>query len=486
MLEKYAVCLSLCAVALSNVIHPADKPRMLVLSDMGNEPDDAESFVRLMLYANEIDIEGMIATTSIWLQSSTNEKHIHEVLSGYSDSLPNLQQHATKANPYPSFEYLTSITTASLPLYGLAGVGSLDLANNATDLIIAAADVSDPHGRPLYIQLWGGASCLAQALWIVRATRTPAQLKKFLSKIRVYSISDQDDAGPWIRREFPTLPYIVSVHGVNQYALAAWGGISGDSYYGFKGGDASIVTMDWVRKNVQVNGSALGSWYPDFAYIMEGDSPAFLGLIPTGLNYPSEPSWGGWGGRYTKTMDSGANHFSDVVDWVNSTTDGQLHISNHATIWRWRSAYQNDFAGRIQWTLNKSKKANDPPEVYVAGGDKTWNPVFLNTTAGSTITLNATSSLDPDGDALTFSWMQYREVGLYQHNLELEMPSGYLDFHGTEATSALQVTFPPDVSFFGLLYLDKRDFHFILSVSDNGVPTLTRYRRVVVTVYNNV
>jgi hypothetical protein len=38
--------------------------------------------------------------------------------------------------------------------------------------------------------------------------------------------------------------------------------------------------------------------YPDVAYGMEGDTPAWLSLVPNGLNEPEHPDWGGWGGRY--------------------------------------------------------------------------------------------------------------------------------------------------------------------------------------------
>ena len=93
----------------------------------------------------------------------------------------------------------------------MAAVGpGQDVARRRT-LIISAADRADP--RPLWVPAWGGTNTLAQALLHVRATRTPAQLDAFVSKLRVYTISDQDDAGPWIRREFPTLHYIaIAVH----------------------------------------------------------------------------------------------------------------------------------------------------------------------------------------------------------------------------------------------------------------------------------
>ena len=48
--------------------HPAsaqEKPRIFVLTDIENEPDDAMSMVRFLVYANQYDIEGLVATTSI-------------------------------------------------------------------------------------------------------------------------------------------------------------------------------------------------------------------------------------------------------------------------------------------------------------------------------------------------------------------------------------------------------------------------------------
>ena len=44
----------------------AGRPRVLVLTDMGNEPDDQMSFARLLLYSNEMELQGLVATTSTW------------------------------------------------------------------------------------------------------------------------------------------------------------------------------------------------------------------------------------------------------------------------------------------------------------------------------------------------------------------------------------------------------------------------------------
>lgn len=61
------------------------------------------------------------------------------------------------------------------------------------------------------------------------------------------------------------------------------------------------MSNDWLQEHVRIG--PLGSYYPDIAYIMEGDTPSFLGLLQNGLNAPEHPEWGGWGGRY-KLVDA--------------------------------------------------------------------------------------------------------------------------------------------------------------------------------------
>ena len=48
------------------------RPRVVIMSDIGNEPDDQMSFVRLLLYSNEFEIEGIVATTSTWQKSAVH------------------------------------------------------------------------------------------------------------------------------------------------------------------------------------------------------------------------------------------------------------------------------------------------------------------------------------------------------------------------------------------------------------------------------
>lgn len=164
--------------------------------------------------------------------------------------------------------------------------------------LIEVALRDDP--RPLRVGVWGGANTLAQALLHARKTLDAATLGRFVGKLRVYAISDQDDAGPWVRREFPSLFYIVKPSPPNgeEYGSATWTGISGDEFYrNGEGANFTTVSHAWIDRNIRSRGP-LGAAYPRHMFIMEGDTPAFLGLTHNGLNSAERPSFGGWGGRY--------------------------------------------------------------------------------------------------------------------------------------------------------------------------------------------
>jgi hypothetical protein len=333
---------------------------------------------------------------------------------------------------------------------------------DASRQIIAVVDRDDP--RPVYVSIWGGAADLAQALWSVRATRTPAEVERFVAKLRVYSISDQDDAGPWARRNFPQLFWIASVHGWTQYAMAAWIGISGDVRREEKWPASDMVTNEWLERSIRRG--PLGALYPPHVYIMEGDTPSFLGLLRNGLNEPEHPQFGGWGGRYVETYE-GAGHRADAQDTVVDES-GRRWTSNQATVFRWRKAFQNDFAARIAWTLTPDRGgANHNPSAVLNGAPGT-DAVRMSTQPGASVHLRADGSRDPDGDRLTYRWWQYAEPsavpGQSTPSLAIE------DADTASARFAAPSVVVPTV------------FHVILELTDDGSPPLTSYRRALVAV----
>jgi hypothetical protein len=434
---------------------PPSKTRVLVLTDIGNEPDDSESMVRFLLYANELDVEGLVATTSTWQRERVRPELIEERVRAYGVVLPNLRKHASG---YPDAESLLARIRSGRPGYGMQGVAP-GQHTAASDFIIATVDKAD--SRPVWIPIWGGARELAQALTDVRATRPAAAVNAFVAKLRVYSISDQDDAGPWIRRNFPDLFWIASIHGFSQYAQAAWPGISGNDPT--DGSDASLVSHEWLEDHIRKG--PLGSLYPQWQYIMEGDTPSFLYLIPNGLGVPEHPEYGSWGGRYEKVSQADGL-WADASDSV-SGIDGKIRRTNKATIWRWRDAYQNDFAARMRWTLSSSvKDANHPPEL-VLNGSNGLEPIQLSVTTGERITLDATGTRDPDGNALRFRWFEYTDLNpAYLGVTPLKI----------EGDTSARATFTAGAAKTPVKH------HLILEVRDDGTPSFTRYRRVIVDV----
>jgi hypothetical protein len=462
------------------------KPRLFVLTDIGNEPDDQMSLTRLLLYSNEIDLEGLVATTSCWQRDKVSPEIIRQVLSNYGRIRSNLLKHA---EGFPSFDQLSALVKSGQPLYGMSAVGSDKLTPGA-QLLIEAVDRNDP--RPLYVSIWGGPNTLAQALFHVRDTRRSEEVQQFVAKLRIYAISDQDDSGLWMRREFRDLFYIVShsTEDGEESSSATWTGIAGDKYYrNAPGAEFTTVSNTWLDENVRSKGF-LGETYPYYIFIMEGDTPSYLGLLNNGLASYRNPGWGGWGGRYIFRQPFGESqpfwtqggdcfpgkpNSRDTVIGV----DGQSYTSDQATIWRWRKAFQHDFAARMDWTLKEFAEANHNP-IVVVNGDTTKEPVFIKSKVGVPVSLSAQGSRDPDGDKITYNWFYYPEAA--SAISRAANPEEILGKRGEEYLNLLarvrlegsdseEVTAVPQAA--GVA-------HIILAVEDDGNPSLTSYRRVII------
>lgn len=468
------------------------KNRIFVLTDIANEPDDTMSLVRLLTHSDLYQVEGLVAITSFWLPNATYPNLIHDLVNAYGTVRDNLQTHSNLT--FPTAEYLSSKISSGPTTYGMQALKALEAGGNLTtgaENLIDAVDASD---EPLYVQIWGGSNTLASALWYVRRTRSATDLETFVSKLRAYSISDQDDTGIWIRREFPDMRYVATRAGFNQYQISAWVGISSAVDTG--GPNTEVISQEWLTANIQLG--PLGKHYPDVMFIMEGDTPSLLFNILNGLGNPEYPSWGSWGGRYTPNplqpgapLEGGAQ-YGDAVDNVVGE-NGQVFTSNKATIWRWREAFQHEFASRIQWTLapnGPGSNASHPP-IVVVNDSCGSSALRLNVSVGDTITLNASSSWSPDANAnLNYTWFQYKEPSSYQNNpavvpqLNFTYPLGTegqaVEFKIPEPTDGTCVL-PQDVTQFGQWGERSKCpiLHIVVAVKDtNRAHAITRYRRV--------
>jgi Protein of unknown function (DUF1593) len=464
------------------------KTRVFIVSDISNEPDDAESLVRYLLYSNEFDTRGLVACTSTWMKRVVHPEDMQKIVRAYSKVVDSLNQNVHPDNRYLSGDSIMNLITTGPSLYGKEALQEEVPLSEGARRLIQSLDESD---EPLWVLCWGGTNVLAQALQHVGKERSASDSAQVRSKMRVYAISDQDDTGMWIRYHFPDVFYIASAHGWNQYGLAAWTGISGDKYYRFDQGgpDFTTCTKEWLRAHIQIG--PFGEAYPDYLFIPEGDTPTFLYLIQNGLGSPEHPEWGSWGGRYLRTdLAEAGKHFTDAVDRVVGL-NGQTYISNHATIWRWREAFQNDFAARMQWTLGKeASQCNHAPVAIVNGSSGGPEPLFIEAEAGTTIRLDASECYDPDGDELTFSWFQYKDVTAMQWWVDAEVESCKIeDEDAQHAGRVVLVQLPaPEKCAIDMFTGEPKEkgqvLHFILELKDNGEPPLTTYKRVVVQTTN--
>jgi len=448
------------------------KNRVIILSDIEADPDDTQSFVRLFLYANQLDIKGLIATTSCWQKNKVAPASIKKIITAYGKVQPNLLKHEPG---FPASNTLLALVKQGPAKYGMLGVGK-GQDTEGSDWIIKELEAKDD--RPLYISVWGGANTLAQAIYKLKETKSTAELNRLLNKLWVYTISDQDDSGIWMRNNFPTLKYIVSPG--DDYGSATWSAINSK----IKGISNEEISNSWIAQHLQQGHGALGAAYPDVSWGVEGDTPSFLSLIPNGLNSPFHPDWGGWGGRYElykpdfskqKKGSSGVPFepetraiWTDAIDSFTAFVPNEFgraikydtshYNDNKATLWRWRKDFQHDFAARMDWCLADYKHANHPPVPVINQQEE------ITVTAGQGFGIDASASFDPDGDNISYLWFDYPEAGTYKKHIPVS-PENY---------PGIWITAP--------LVEKKETIHIILKITDKGTPALSRYQRIIVNV----
>lgn len=440
------------------------RPRVIIMADIGGfEPDDQQSFVRLLLYSNEMDLRGIIGQNSCYAPDRGDSQVFLRIIDAYDTVRPNLLVHA---EGWPAADSLRAVVReGQREFIGMLGVGR-EHDTPGSQLIMEELLRDDP--RPLWVLGWGGVNTLAQALWRLRLEQDPATLARCVARLRVYDICGQDDSGAWIANQFPQATYLRSVGQFKAFSFRKdWLGQPQLA------GDLTVADIPWFRANVQAVGP-LGACYPNVVYAFEGDTPSFLYLVDNGLGDPAHPAYGSWGGRFTAgtvphagrcvnedTRYLPAPMHVDATDAVEY--EGAQHSSTFTPLWRWREAYQNDFAARMQWTIQSGFDAANHPPQPVVNGDSTSLPLRLRAPIGGTITLDASASTDPDGQILAPTWWQYVEPGTRGTHVDVLSPDAL----------KTQVKLPAKAR-------PGSEVHIILSLRDTGTPALTRYKRVIV------
>lgn len=253
-------------------------PRVLVSTDIGGtDPDDDQSMVHLLLYADVLELEGLISSP----YGPGRKKDILEVIYVYERDFATLRTHSPR---YPTPAALRAIAKqGALESPGASGFGS---ATEGSDWIIQCARRDDP--RPLHVLVWGGLEDLAQALH---------DAPDILPKLRVYFIGGPNkmwcvDAYHYVEQHHPTL-WIIEANATYR----GW----------FVGGNQSGEwgNQTFVAKHIASHG-ALGDYFATHlkGTIKMGDSPSVAWLLHGTPDDPTQPSWGGqfvriWDGRRT-------------------------------------------------------------------------------------------------------------------------------------------------------------------------------------------
>lgn len=336
----WIVLLSLAAQFHGPRLRADERPRLLVLTDIGGDPDDQQSVIRLMVYANEFDIEGLIASASgtpgELKTAQTRPDLIREIVSAYGKVRTNLAQHE---DGWPAADDLLSCVKSGNANRGADYIGA-EHDTEGSQWIVERIGAGAPE-RPLNISIWGGQTDLAQALWRVKHDRGVAGLASFVERFRVYDIGDQDEIADWIRAEFPGMFYVL--------AQAPKGSDRRQGTYRgmYLGGDESLTSREWIEKHVRAAGP-LGELYPlntwtepnPHGCLKEGDTPSWFFFLPVGGNDPADPSKPGWGGQYRKSPDG----------WYRDFPRGR-DVDPRESVSRWRAEFQEDFARRMSWCL---------------------------------------------------------------------------------------------------------------------------------------
>ncbi len=255
------------------------KPRVVVMTDIGGDPDDEQWIVRFLLYSCDLHVEGLLTGFGHGHYEKTRPDLLRKPVGAYGEVVGSLLQHR---RDYPPADHLMGLIKDGHNGDPHTVVEGMD--SEASEWTIRVLERPDP--RPVWFTIWGGPRELAQALWKLSPTRSAEDLSALKAQIRVHSIADQDRTAGWGKEHRPDVFWIFS---------SCFRGM-------WKGERAEPVSPAWLMRNVLQDHGSLGTVYPPKASgkdgVKEGDTPSFRYVLPNGLNDPERPERGGWGGRF--------------------------------------------------------------------------------------------------------------------------------------------------------------------------------------------
>ncbi len=351
------------------------RPRTIVTTD--GECDDLNSFIHLLLCANDMDIRGIVLTSSCYHYSGDPEKGIESYrwagedwmetyISAYEEIYPNLASHDPR---YPSADDLRAVTAVG----NIRGPGDVGETTDGSRLI--REEILRDDSSILFLQCWGGSNSVARALMDIEAEGKNApdwedRKERISSKLVIYLISTQDDT--YQNYIADTWPHVTVLHNTKSFEALAfnWKAVLDSSqtqtlraqwqlagilhqdnpllklYYTYWDDRPYVGELPQYQYSLkQFNLPRFwrfltyhGGWFRYGDFLSEGDSPAFLFLLDSRLKDREEFEIDNWGGRFVKVRD---NYY---VDNYNAA-DG---------IGRYVTAINEDFARRVRWSETAS------------------------------------------------------------------------------------------------------------------------------------
>ena len=469
-------------------------PRTIVTTD--GEVDDMDSFIRLLLYANNLNIVGFVYSSSEFHYAGDGKgtqftssmpwakqygtrtelrwlgtRWIQDYIDKYALVYPNLVLHDKN---YPTPGHLKSLVKVG----NITFEGEMEHDTEGSDFIKKI--LLDDNNVPVLVQIWGGTNTVARALKSIEdeyksSAKWQDVYRKVSDKLVLYLILDQDETyKKYVSVSWPDVNIIdnsaqfwslaypwkqMSPPDMHPYLGGKWfaGNIKFnhgpllDGY--FLWGDGQKLTADFDHTHgdtVEMKKKGMSK----YDFISEGDSPSYLYLVDVGLRSTEDASYGGWGGRMVKSAPHKWQDGDKAMDFNTATQKEDKAYPQT----RWIDAMQSDFAARADWCVKSYGEANHAPVIKLTRGKD------VSAAKGETVKLGA-SAADPDKNKVTYKWWQYFEADSYAGKITLNSPS----------SGKTSFTVPMDAQ-------SGDTIHVICEVMDNGTPALTRYMRVIVTV----
>lgn len=493
------------------------KIRTIITQDA--EVDDQNSLRHFLFYANEVELQGIVQTSSkfhwrgvpgtkakpIVLRGEfggdghdyepfdkpyrwTGTDWMMRVIDDYEKDYPNLCRHA---DGYPTPEYLRSITKVGNVGYK----GEIEASTEGSELIRKA--ILDDDERTLYLQVWGGCNTIVRALMDIQAEfgntpQWPALHEKLTKKIVITACGEQDETyRTYLAEEWPDILFVKTLQ-MGSYAYTWFHMPEGESKDSLRGdfmkreilngksalADGYCTWMDGKEYEGEgpegqfgSNPNILEEWfganfglksYQQYDFLSEGDSPTFFALFDWGFRTLEDFSYGGIAGRY-HLVEGEKNSKGEALNIWDVSKDSYIDRNGNTVItesmWPYVTDIQRDFAARVAWAAADSfEKGEHAPSLTVEEG------LDLTAGAGKTRKLHA-SAASLDGTDVQISFRIYAEASAKCAE------TAVLQSQGSEA----EITIPADA-------VPGDRLHVIVKAQASGHFCLVHYQQVIITV----